>query len=50
MSHTTNITKDFPGVYSTPVALISSTIKIYLVVNISRIRRYIGQVEGQKKK
>jgi len=26
------------------------TIKIYLVVNISRIRRYIGQIEGQKKK
>jgi len=27
-----------------------STIKIHLVVNISRICRYIGQVEGQKKK
>ena len=26
-----------------------STVKIHLVVNISRIRRYIGQVEGQKK-
>jgi len=26
-----------------------STVKIYLVVNISRIRRYIGQVEGQRK-
>jgi len=26
-----------------------STVKIYLVVNVSRIRRYIGQVEGQKK-
>jgi len=26
-----------------------NTIKIYLVVNISRIYRYIGQVEGQKK-
>ena len=26
-----------------------STIKIHLVVNISRICRYIGQVEGQKK-
>jgi len=23
-----------------------STVKIYLVVNVSRIRRYIGQVEG----
>jgi len=27
-----------------------STIKIHLVVNVSRICRYIGQVEGQKKK
>jgi len=26
-----------------------STVKIYSVVNISRIRRYIGQVEGQRK-
>jgi len=26
-----------------------STIKIHLVVNISRVRRYIGQVEGQRK-
>jgi len=26
-----------------------STVKIHLVVNISRIRRYMGQVEGQKK-
>jgi len=26
-----------------------STVKIYLLVNVSRIRRYIGQVEGQKK-
>ena len=26
-----------------------STIKIHLVVNVSRIRRYIGQVEGQRK-
>jgi len=26
-----------------------STIRIYPVVNISRIHRYIGQVEGQKK-
>ena len=25
-------------------------IKIYLVVNISRIQQYIDQVEGQKKK
>jgi len=26
-----------------------STVKIYPVVNVSRIRRYVGQVEGQKK-
>jgi len=26
-----------------------STIKIYPVVNISRIHRYVGQVEGQKR-
>jgi len=29
---------------------LSSTIKIHPVVNISRIHRYVGQVEGQKKK
>jgi len=28
---------------------LSSTIRIHLVVNVSRIHRYIGQVEGQKK-
>jgi len=26
-----------------------STIRIHLVVNVSRIHRYIGQVEGQRK-
>jgi len=26
-----------------------STVRIYLVVNVSRIRRYVKQVEGQKK-
>ena len=26
-----------------------STVKIHPVVNVSRIRRYVGQVEGQKK-
>jgi len=26
-----------------------STVKIHLVVNVSRIQRYIGQVKGQKK-
>jgi len=25
------------------------TIKIYLVVNVSRIQQYIGQVEGQRR-
>jgi len=29
---------------------LSSTVKIHPVVNVSRIHRYIGQVEGQKKK
>ena len=28
---------------------LSSTVRIYPVVNISRVCRYIGQVEGQKK-
>ena len=28
---------------------LSSIIKIHLVVNVSRIHRYVGQVEGQKK-
>ena len=26
-----------------------STVKIYLVVNVSRIRKYVGQVKGQRK-
>ena len=26
-----------------------STVKIYLVVNVSRIQKYIGQVKGQRK-
>jgi len=26
-----------------------STVKIYSVVNVSRIQRYVGQVEGQRK-
>ena len=28
---------------------LSSIVKIHLVVNISRIQRYVGQVEGQRK-
>ena len=27
-----------------------STVKIHLVVNVSRIQKYVGQVEGQRKK
>jgi len=27
-----------------------STVKIHLVVNVSRIQRYVGQIEGQRKK
>jgi len=26
-----------------------SIVKIHLVINVSRIRRYVGQVEGQKR-
>jgi len=26
-----------------------STVKIHLIVNISRIQRYVGQIEGQRK-
>jgi len=29
---------------------LSNTIKIHLVVNVSRIQQYVGQVEGQRKK
>ena len=29
---------------------LSSIVKIYLVVNVSRVQRYTEQVEGQKKK
>ena len=28
---------------------LSNTIKIHLVVNVSRICKYVGQVEGQKR-
>jgi len=28
---------------------LSSTVKIYLVVNVSRVHRYKDQVEGQRK-
>jgi len=55
---TEKLTERFIGLYqikkivsSNAVELeLSSTVKIHLVVNVSRIQRYIGQVEGQKKK
>jgi len=54
---TEKLTERFVGPYkikkivsSNAVELeLPSTVKIHLVVNVSRIRRYIGQVEGQKK-
>jgi len=55
---TEKLTERFIGLYqikkivsSNAVELeLSSTVKIHLVVNVSRIQRYIEQVEGQKKK
>jgi len=54
---TEKLTERFVGPYkikkiisSNAVELeLPSTIKIYPVVNVSRIHRYVGQVEGQKK-
>jgi len=54
---TEKLTKRFVGSYrikkivsSNAIELeLPSTVKIHPVVNVSRIRRYIGQVEGQKK-
>jgi len=54
---TEKLTERFVGSYkvkkivsSNAVELeLSDTIKIHLVVNISRIHRYVGQVEGQKR-
>jgi len=54
---TEKLTERFVGPYkikeiisSNAVKLeLPSTVKIYLVVNVSRIRKYVGQVEGQKK-
>jgi len=53
---TKKLTERFVGPYkvqkivsSNAVKLeLPSTVKIHLVVNVSRIRRYVGQVEGQK--
>jgi len=52
------LTERFVGPYKIKKIVLSnavelelpSTIKIYLVVNVSRIQRYVGQVEGQRKK
>jgi len=54
---TKKLTERFVGPYRIKKIVSSNTvelelpsmIKIHLVVNISRIRRYIGQVEGQRK-
>ena len=51
------MTEKFVGPYKTKKIISSnavelelpSTIKIYLVVNVSRIQKWIGQVEGQRK-
>ena len=55
---TEKLTKRFVGLYKIKKIVLTntvelellSTVRIYPVVNISRIHRYIGQVEGQKKK
>jgi len=55
---TEKLTERFVGPYkvqkivsSNTVKLeLPSTVKIHLVVNISRIRHYVGQVEEQRKK
>jgi len=54
---TEKLTKRFVGPYKVKKIIstnaveleLPSTVKIHPVVNVSRIRRYIGQVEGQKK-
>ena len=54
---TEKLTERFVGLYkikkivstNTVELELPSTIKIHSVVNMSRIRRYVGQVEGQRK-
>ena len=54
---TEKLTERFVGPYKVKKIVLSNavelelpdTIKIHLVVNVSRIRRYVGQVEGQKR-
>ena len=51
------LTEKFVGPYKIKKVVLSnvvelelpSTVKIHLVVNVSRIQKYVGQVEGQKK-
>jgi len=54
---TENLTERFVGPYKVKKIVLSNmvelelpgTVKIHLVVNVSRICRYVGQVEGQRK-
>ena len=51
------LTEIFVGPYRIKKIVLSNTVelelsnivKIHLVVNVSRIRQYVGQIEGQKK-
>jgi len=55
---TEKLTERFVGPYKIKKIILTnavelelpSTIRIHPVVNISRIRRYVGQVEGQRRK
>ena len=55
---TEKLTERFVGPYKIKEIVLSnivklelpSTVRIHLVVNVSRIHRYVRQVEGQKKK
>ena len=55
---TEKLTERFVGPYKIKKIILTnavelelpSTIRIHLVVNVSRIRRYVGQVEGQRRK
>jgi len=55
--HTKKFTEHFVGPYKVKAIISSnaielelpSTIKIHLVVNISRVQKYKSQVEGQRK-
>ena len=56
--HTEKFTKHFIGPYKVKAIISSnaielelpSTVRIYLVVNVSRVQKYKSQVEEQKKK